>query len=371
MKIMLANFTRMVGDSGGLAKVTCSFANEMNSRGHDVSLVYSDEKSGEFFFDLAENINCYDLRFVSGARIKYPSYLKVYREIVRAFDVRKGRTVNNFFFEKYVLKNLEDTINKVQPDIIISFQPAASKSLLCDLKISIPVITMSHGDPEDYFQSYPLKEIPSLEASALCQVLLPSFEQHLKNHLPNVKTITIGNAVSQFEVPADLAAEKKHHTIVFIGRLVRNHKRPHLLIEAFKKIADKYPGWQVELWGSEGGKQYYKHLEQMISKFDLKDRVFLKGATTDVPSVLKNGDIFAFPSAYEGFGLALAEAMSMGLPAIGYKNCVAVNELIVNNENGFLCEDGVDDFSEKLKMLMSSNELRVKMGMNAHLEMKK
>ena len=153
MKIMLANFTRMVGDSGGLAKVTCSFANEMNSRGHDVSLVYSDEKSGEFFFDLAENIKCYDLRFVSGARIKYPSYLKVYREIVRAFDVRKGRTVNNFFFEKYVLKNLEDIINKVQPDIIISFQPAASKSLLCDLKISIPGITMSHGHPEAYFQS--------------------------------------------------------------------------------------------------------------------------------------------------------------------------------------------------------------------------
>ena len=29
MKILLANFTKMVNDSGGLAKVNCAFANEM------------------------------------------------------------------------------------------------------------------------------------------------------------------------------------------------------------------------------------------------------------------------------------------------------------------------------------------------------
>ena len=41
MKIMLANFTKMVEDSGGLAKVTCNFADEMYRRGHEVALVYS------------------------------------------------------------------------------------------------------------------------------------------------------------------------------------------------------------------------------------------------------------------------------------------------------------------------------------------
>ena len=42
MKILLANLTKMVDDSGGLAKVTSAFANEMKRRGHDVALVYSD-----------------------------------------------------------------------------------------------------------------------------------------------------------------------------------------------------------------------------------------------------------------------------------------------------------------------------------------
>ena len=40
MKILLANFTKMVNDSGGLAKVTSAFANEMVARGHDVSILY-------------------------------------------------------------------------------------------------------------------------------------------------------------------------------------------------------------------------------------------------------------------------------------------------------------------------------------------
>ena len=48
MKILLANFTKMVADSGGLAKVTCALANEMKRRGHEVTLVYSDEQSGDF-----------------------------------------------------------------------------------------------------------------------------------------------------------------------------------------------------------------------------------------------------------------------------------------------------------------------------------
>ena len=45
--------------------------------------------------------------------------------------------------------------------------------------------------------------------------------------------------------------------------------------------------------------------------------MFLKGSTTDVPSVLQQGDICAYPSAYDGFPLAMTEAMSMGLQCTG------------------------------------------------------
>lgn len=85
---------------------------------------------------------------------------------------------------------------------------------------------------------------------------------------------------------------------------------------------------------------------------------------------LRYSDIFVLPSESEGFSLALTEAMSVGLPVVGYKNCSSVNELIVNGKNGFLCEDGIDDLAEKLSVLMQNKNLRVRFGVNSHEMMK-
>ena len=365
MNILLANLTKMVGDSGGMAKVTCAFAHEMKVRGHRVSLVYSDVQTGDFYYPLDKDIPAYDIRHYKGKSISYPWYLKVKREFYRTFDKQKARTVNDEFAASFLLEHLKDVLQTVQPDVIVSFQPAASKMLLCDLQTKIPVITMSHGDPEDYFHTYPKEEIPALEKSAVCQVLLPSFEKHLKDHLPNVKTVVIGNAIPQYDVQADLSAQKDTYKILFVGRLSKDHKWPHLLIEAFAGLADEFPNWNVELWGAEDGKAYYKELQLLIKKHHLENRVFLKGPTNDVPSVLQQGDIFAFPSAYEGVGLALGEAMSMGLPAVGYKSCSAVNELIKDGENGYLCEDGIEPLRIALQKIMKNQNLRKKLGWNA------
>lgn len=371
MNILLANLTKMVGDSGGMAKVTCAFAHEMKVRGHRVSLVYSDVQTGDFYYPLDKDIPAYDIRHYKGKSISYPWYLKVKREFYRTFDKQKARTVNDEFAASFLLDHLKDVLQTVQPDVIVSFQPAASKMLLCDLQTKIPVITMSHGDPEDYFHTYPKEEIPALEKSAVCQVLLPSFEKHLKDHLPNVKTVVIGNAIPQYDVQADLSAQKDTYKILFVGRLSKNHKRPHLLIEAFAGLADEFPNWNVELWGAEDGKAYYKELQLLIKKHHLENRVFLKGPTNDVPSVLQQGDIFAFPSAYEGFGLALGEAMSMGLPAVGYKSCSAVNELIKDGENGYLCEDGIEPLRIALQKIMENQQVRMQMGKFAKVSMEK
>lgn len=370
MKILMSNFTKMVNDSGGLAKVTCAFSNEMIKRGHEVSLMYSDEKTGDFFFPVDERLKCYNLKQnADGSVIKFPLYLKAYREILRAFDKRTARTVNSDFDEKHLLGNIKRYLEIIKPDIIISYQPAASKLLLCDAKTNIPVITMSHGDPEDYFHTYPKKELPSLEKSAICQVLIHSYEKHITDYMPNVKTITIGNAIPQFNFSADLDAEKEQYKIIFVGRLAKAHKRPHLLIDAFFTLAAKYPNWIVELWGAVDSKTYYKELQMSIKSKNLSDRVFLKGSTNDVPSQLREADILAFPSAYEGFSLALGEGMSAGLPAVGYKNCPSVNEVIIDGENGFLCDDGSEAFAKDLDRLMGDKALRVRLGKAAKQSM--
>ena len=370
MRLLLANFSKMVGDTGGAAKVHCSFANEMKRRGHDVAMVFCDDKIGKPFFPVDDGIELYNLQHYEDTNVIFPTYLKVKREIVRAFSTRRGRAVNNEFVEKYLLKAAKKVLQRVRPDIIVTWQPAASKVFLSDLETKIPVITMSHGDPEDVFHSYPQEEIPALGKSAACQVLLPSFVEAIKKRFPNMKTVAIGNVVPQYEEAADLGCEKEQYKIIFIGRLVKNHKRPHLLIEAFAKLADDFPDWIVEIWGGGAKRSYQKNLEESIQRAGLERRVFLKGTTHDVASVLQKGDLFVFPSAYEGFGLTLAEGMSMGLPAVGYKNCVAVNELIQDGVNGILADDGVDGLVQSMRTLMKNQALRVKMGKAARESMR-
>ena len=369
MRILLANLTKMVDDTGGLAKVTASFANEMHRRGYSVSLVYSDVRTGNFYYPVDMAIETYDLCHYEGKSKSIPLWYKLKRELLRSVDTRKARAVNNDFTKNYLLDNLKSVLNRTKPDVIVSFQPAASKALLIDLKVTIPVITMSHGDPEDYFHIYPVEEIPAIEQSKINQVLLPSFATHITNHLPNAKTIVIGNAIPRYEQEADLLYKKENYKIIFVARLDKNHKRPHILIEAFAPLAKQYPNWTVEIWGAEDRKIYKKELEYLIASNHLEKQVHLMGTTTDVPSVLQQGDIFAFPSAYEGFGMSLGEAMSMGLPAIGYKSCPAVNELIINGKTGILCDDGIKPFSDALEQLMNNQNLRAEMGKAGRIQM--
>jgi len=367
MRILLANFTKMVQDSGGLAKVNCAFANAMVARGHEVATVYSDDREGAFFFPIDSKVKCYNLRHFRGHDILFPNWMKVKRELLRAIDQRRGRAVNNEFTVKYLKQNVQTILDEFRPDVIVAFQTAATMVLICELHTHIPVISMSHGDPEDYFHTYDPAELPALTQCAMCQVLLPSFKEHLLQHCPQAKVTVIGNVVPQYEQQADLAAQKDVHKIIFVGRLVRNHKRPHLLLEAFANIADAFPDWQVELWGAEDKKSYTRELRQMIAKYHLENRVFIKGSTQNVAQVLQQGDIFACPSAYEGFPLAMTEAMSMGLPVVGFREAPAVNELLQEGYNGLLTGTGVDSYSQGLARLMRNQALRVQMGKNAQI----
>lgn len=157
-----------------------------------------------------------------------------------------------------------------------------------------------------------------------------------------------------------------------MARLTRNQKRPHLLIEAFSRLADKYPEWRVQFWGSEpdGKTVYTRELQKLIETKGLENQVTLCGNTSDVLSKYVNADIIVLPSAYEGFGLALAEGMSAGLPGVGFRNCMGVNEIIEDGRTGYLVGEGDEELAGGLSRLMENQNLRVTMGKAAHEAMK-
>ena len=372
MRILLANFSKMVGDSGGLAKVNVAFANEMVRRGHTVTTIYSDDHAGDFFYPLDERVIAYNLRHFRGQTSLFPISYKVRREILRAFSQKRGRAVNNEFTEKYLLPHVRTILTETQPEIIIAFQPASAKVFLSDLGIHTPVIVMAHGDTRDYFYNYPDAEVASLRHAAVCQALLPAFAEPIRDYVADfpVRVEVIGNVVPRYAQQADLAREKETYKVVFVGRLVRNIKQPHLLIQAFIRIAADFPNWTLELWGAEDKRLYQKKLQRMVDEAGLAARIRFCGTTQDVPRVLVNSDLCAAPSAREGFSLAYTEAMSMGLPLVGYKSCVSVAELIDDGVNGLLAADGAEALAEKMAVLMRDRDLRVRMGHAARESMR-
>lgn len=82
----------------------------------------------------------------------------------------------------------------------------------------------------------------------------------------------------------------------------------------------------MDIRGCEGTyttshEKYKTKILKFIEENNLHNKVCLTGVTDKVEIKLQKADIFAFPSAHEGFPLALTEAMAIGLPAIGYKTC--------------------------------------------------
>ncbi len=82
-------------------------------------------------------------------------------------------------------------------------------------------------------------------------------------------------------------------------------------------------------------------VQQLIRQLDLSDSVRFMGSAQDdeLVEILNASHLFCMPYAYEGFGIAILEAMAFGLPAIGCLNGAA-GETINHGINGFLLDSG-------------------------------
>ena len=274
-------------------------------------------------------------------------------------------------------------IEQQKPDIVICYFPKDLFNVTMFQKHNIPIIMMIHGTPQmivGKYQYAPLDEnhqnikkeiLPLRMLHHKCfsqitvwQTLLSSFIPMISKEFAPKKAISIPNMVQQIASKdyADLSKEKKK--IIYVARIEQNVKRQHLLAEAFGKIAKDFPDWVVEFWGIQKFPQYEAEIINIARRYNVEDRVIIKGYTTDILSVYKSADIHAFPSKYEGFSLAIADGQAVGLPTLGFAQSPSVNEMIIDNHNGLLASD-LDDFASKLAELMRNQELRIKLGRNA------
>ncbi|MDA3838155.1 MAG: glycosyltransferase [Candidatus Delongbacteria bacterium] len=113
-------------------------------------------------------------------------------------------------------------------------------------------------------------------------------------------------------------------TIINVGRLSRAKGQWHL-IRAFSKVLEQISNSKLLIIGDG---DYSSYLNELITKLNLKNSVFLLGYQKNPFNYMKHSDLFVLSSIYEGFGLVLIEAMACGLPVIS-TNCRSGPEEII------------------------------------------
>lgn len=372
MKILLVWRAQYLGETGGMERVCANLANHFSQNKNETAILFCAEKEGTSYFPLRENIKL--MNMLEGIRITNRMYLPwwggIIREILRIWSKPKMHQWVSSRKNKFLSGPLKAKIREYYPDIIISVDPETTILLRESLgyHISIPVVTMFHFPVEKSLRWQSEKEKRAIESSAVVQLLTTDAVRKFSQVFPNVKTIQIPNAVLPCAQPAVLQGKAKHQ-IVYVARFDRHVKRQHLLVDAFAKLADRFPNWDLVMYGYRDN-EYSRYIRKMVNERKLKQRVRLEYPTNNVYEVYKESDIVAFPSAYEGFGLSLAEAMNAGLPSIGFASASGVSELIKDHVTGFLANDGVDSFADKLRLLMENEALRIKMGKAARKDMR-
>jgi len=105
--------------------------------------------------------------------------------------------------------------------------------------------------------------------------------------------------------------------------------------------------------------------ERLAEFLGLKNRVRFLGSRNDVPALLRQCDLLVLPSLWEGFGIALVEAMVLGVPTLACR-AGGVSEIIRDGETGLLVPPGdADAMAAGIQRLLSDDALRARLAAKA------
>lgn len=277
--------------AGGAERVAATLASAWARRGDSVTLVCSYSGHGTCFYPLHERVQ---ILWLADRMVRWAGPFK------KLWAVRR-------------------LVREIEPDVIVSFLTNVNVTVLLATRgLATPVIVCERTDPVYGDNLEPiLMRLRRWTYPWAHRVLVQTRQSvtHLKQVASRVERLSaIPNPL-----PPDLPAARQHEPVE-TGRFVlmamgRFHpvKQFDCLINAFGGLADRYPDWDLEVWGD--GPQREALLAQ-IERLELSARVSLPGRTTEPWEVMQRANAFVLSSRVEGFPNALLEAMALGLPCV-------------------------------------------------------
>ncbi len=294
-------------------------------------------------------------------------YQKIHQEKINLIitNIKSKNSIQNYF-------ELKKIIQKENPDLIHAqiWNPMASKyAFLIAKKYQIPLIITEH-DPfklnffKNIYKKLTLK-IPQkiITVSKANQKLMASLYSKISS-----KIITIHNGIEENknkittqernQIRKEIFQANTKSIIIFSAGTLHSRKGYKYLIQAIKKIINKYP--QIKLIIAGDGPEK-KDLEKLIFSLNLTDKIILLGQRDDINKLMQAADIFILPSIKEAFGLVILEAMQNNLPIIASK-IGGIPEIIQSKNNGILTPiKDPQSLAQAIELLITNKNLREKM----------
>lgn len=267
---------------GGAEKVVCDLADQMSALGHQVKIAYL---VGEVLV-CPNNLHIEIVPLGLHSLYEFYSASKKYRKLIQDFkpDVVHAHMVHANIFARF---------NRIG---------CAVPKLIC---------TAHNSNEGGKFRmmAYRLTNFLSDFNTNVSQEATESLISKGAFNHNNLTTVYNGIDLSKFKL---LKADKKNDEIMFlsVGRFNKQKDYPNLLHAV--TIFHKSLKYKKCIFNIAGDGELRPQIEALIEQLGLKDHVTLLGRRDDIPQLMQEADFFILPSAYEGFGLVVAEAMACG-----------------------------------------------------------
>lgn len=338
--LFLANILAL----GGLEKVVVTISNEL-SRSENVTL-YS-LKGDTFGYEYANDLTVINGEDLIWNAVRHPSLSLraiVGRKLVQKKELNFRRIVKDIDFTKF------DNVVLSEADILYA-------ALIRKKNPSIKIIGWIHNTFESYRDTYMKGSynqfLEVLKSVDLLVVLTDNDRNSYSKIHPNV--IKINNPIT---IPPMINKPEKtffENMVSFVGRLEYKQKGLDYLIEISSRLPE---GWKISVAGDGPDKNKF---EDEIEARNLEKKFIVKGALKgdQLLEHYLSSSIFVLTSRWEGFGLVITEAMSLGLPVIAFNSYGPKEILGENNEYGVVVENGnIEKFSDALNTMISDRSLR-------------
>ena len=355
-RIRLAYCIPSLDHSGGMERVLTTKANYLADKlNYDVNIIITDDKGTKPYFSLSDKINVIQLDVNIDDLWKHPIWKRLYLYQKKMKDYKRKLSI---------------CLNSLKPDITISLL-RREINFLCDIEDGSAKVGEIH------FTRYKYREanfgfLPSFANKWITTIWMSQLDKKVKQ-LHKFVVLTQEDSTywkglnNMVVIQNPIIINKERHTdysqkrAIAVGRY-HSTKGFDLLIEAWKDVYNIHPDWKLYIYGG-GNKEEY---QAIANNYGLEKVVICESATNNIYEKYQNCSIFILSSRFEGFGLALGEAMSMGLASVAFACPCGPKEIINNGNDGLLCENGnTKDLASNICKLIENEQLRKEIGQNA------